>query len=90
MARNLRLKEREVAAALRRAGGLKCKAAELLGTTPVTISHCIKKFPRLEKVVKKARADRAKAQAKVRGSIERASKQGEARPLNPSEGGTYR
>ncbi len=57
MAANLHLEESEIATALRQAGGIKCKAADILGTTPVTISAYMAKFPRLHKVVERAKAE---------------------------------
>ena len=63
MAANLNLQEAEIAVALRQAGGVKRKAADILGTTPVTISHYMAKFPRLHKVVARARAENSLASA---------------------------
>ena len=66
MAANLHFQEAELATALRQAGGVKCKAADILGTTPVTISHYMAKFPRLHKVVERAKAERREVTARNR------------------------
>ncbi len=52
-------------------GGIKRKAADILGTTPVTISHYMAKFPRLHKVVERAKAERREAAERNRRQKER-------------------
>ena len=85
MAANLHLEESEIATALRQAGGVKCKAADILGTTPVTISHYMKTFPRLHKVVERAKAERREAAERNRKQKERRWGEGMSSLLNPRQ-----
>ena len=85
MAANLHLEESALATALRQARGIKRKAADILGTTPVTISHCMKKFPRLQKVVERAKAERTEAAERYRRENERKSGEGMSSLLNPRQ-----
>ena len=85
MAANLHLEESEIAAALRQAGGVKRKAAEILGTTPVTISHYMAKFPRLHKVVERAKAERREVAERNRRQKERRWGAGMSGLLNPRQ-----
>ncbi len=85
MAANLHLEETDLATALREAGGVKCKAADILGTTPVTISAYMKRFPRLYKVVERAKAERREAAERNRKEKERKSGGGMSGLLNPRQ-----
>ena len=85
MAANLHLEESEIAVALRQAGGVKRKAAEILGTTPVTISHYMAKFPRLHKVVERTKAERREVAERNRKEKERRWGAGMSGLLNPRQ-----
>ena len=75
----------EIATALRQAGGVKRKAADILGTTPVTISHYMAKFPRLHKVVERTKAERREVAERNRKQKERKSGGGMYGLLNPRQ-----
>ena len=85
MAANLHFEEPDLATALREAGGVKLKAAEILGTTPGTISHYMKKFPRLHKVVERAKAERRESAERNRKEKERRWGAGMSGLLNPRQ-----